>query len=162
MERKLQRVGIILLALTMILSAVSVGFAAEEAYMGEEELLENLLLPEDTTEDDQPMTRMIDIICSGDFTKNSSTRATATIACQCGEKAKSFTSTITLQVYSSSSGGYVNTSAAPAVQTVKDTRRISQRAVFKIAEGKKYRIKIVIKAVTDKGTTTETFYRNMQ
>ena len=67
MERKLQRVGIILLALTMILSAVSVGFAAEEAYMGEEELLENMLLPEDTTEDDQPMTRMIDIICSGDF-----------------------------------------------------------------------------------------------
>ena len=35
MERKLQRVGIILLALTMILSAVSVGFAAEEAYMVE-------------------------------------------------------------------------------------------------------------------------------
>lgn len=159
MERKLQRVGIILLAVTMILSAVSVGFAAEGAYMGEEELLENILLPEDMTEDDQPMIRTIDIICSGDFTKNSSTRATATIACQCGEKAKSLTSTITLQMYSS--GGYVNTSAAPAVQTAKDIRRISQRAIFKIAEGKKYRIKIVIKAVTDKGTTTETFYRNM-
>ena len=161
MERKLQRAGIILLALTMILSATSLGFAAEEAYIGEEELLENILLPEDMTEDDQPMTRTIDIICSGDFTKNSSTRATATIACQCAEKTKSLTSTITLQVYSSSSGSYVNTSATPAVQTVKDTRRISQRAVFKIAEGKKYRIKIVIKAVTDKETTTETFYKNM-
>lgn len=161
MERKLKRAGIVLLALAMVLSAVSVGFAAEETYVSEEELLENILLSEDMTEDDYPLTRAVSIIYAGDFVKNSATKATAAITCRCGEQVRSLTSTITLQVYSSSSGSYGNTSVAPAVQTVKDARSISQKAVFKIVEGKKYRIKIVIKAITDKGTTTETFYRNM-
>lgn len=161
MERKLKRAGIVLLALAMVLSAVSVGFAAEETYVGEEELLENILLSEDMTEDDYPLTRTVGINGIVNFTKTSSTKANATVTCRCGEQVRILTSTITLQVYSSSSGGYGNTSAAPAVQTVKDARSISQKAVFKIAEGKKYRVKIVIKAVTDKESTTETFYRNM-
>ncbi len=161
MKRKLKRAGIILLTMTMILSVVSVGFAAEEAYMGEEELLENILLPENMLEDDYPLTRTVGINGIFDFTKTSSTKATATIKCRCDQEAKSLTSTITLQIYSSASGRYTNTSAAPAVQTVKNARKIGHQAVFKIAEGKKYRIKIVIEAVTDKGTTTETFYRNM-
>ena len=163
MERKLKRTGIIILTLSMVLSTFSMCFATAEAYEGEEELLENLLLPVDTIEDDYLATRGAHITGVGavDFTKTSSTKATATIKFRCSEEAKSLTSTITLQVYSSSSGSYVNTSAAPAVQTVKDTISIGQQAVFKIAEGKKYRIKIVIKVVTDKETMVETFYRNM-
>lgn len=161
MKEKLRRAGIALLVLSMVLSAVSMCFATDGECEGEEELLKNILLPTDMVEDEYPMTRAVNLVYSSDFTKTSSTGATATIKCRCSEKAKSLTSTMILQVYSSSSGGYVNTSAAPAVQTVKNSVKIGHQAVFKIAEGKKYRVKIVIKAITDKEPTTETFYRNM-
>lgn len=161
MKRKLRRMFIPLLALTLIFSTASMCSALEEVYEGEEELLENILLSEDMIEDGYPVTRSIGIMCTSSFIKTSSTRARAIIACECSMRVKSITSTMTLQVYSSSSKNYVNTSASPAVQTVKNSTRIGHEAVFKVADGKKYRIKIVIKALTDEEPTTETFYKNL-
>lgn len=161
MKRQLRKISIAVLIMTMILSMTSMCFASDEIYDGGEELLENILLPAEQVEDDYPLTRSVIISCTSNFAKDSSTKATATTNCRCSEMANSLTSTITLQVYSASADGYVNTSATPAVQTAKNTSRMAHRAVFKISEGKRYRIKVTIKATTDKAPTTTTYYQNM-
>lgn len=72
-----------------------------------------MMISGDATQEE--MTRAVSINGIVDFTKTLSKKATATITCRCSEQAKNLTSMITLQVYLLTSGGYINTSAAPAV-----------------------------------------------
>lgn len=68
-------------------------------------------------------------------------------------------SSITLQVYSS--GKYEDTPVRPALQHAKNVSTITHSAIFKIVGGKKYRIKITVKAVKKGTTTKETYYENL-
>ena len=160
MKKKFRKTAIIFTSLVLILAMTVVSFGAEEDYIGDEELLENILLPDETGENEYPLTRVADVQYLVSFAKSSTGRATAKVDYSCFEKVDTITSTITLQVYSS--GKYVNTSAASAVQSAHNTRSIGHTAVFKISEGKKYRIKMSCKVTVGQVTKTHTFYESLK
>lgn len=141
--------GILVLALIASTTAFSFANENEKPYDGEEMLLENVLL-----ENDDPFlpTRSVQMMCSLAFNRTTSTTAEAIVRVLADEVGDTFTSTITLQKLSSS-GSYVNTSAAPAVQILKNEDILNHKATFKIGSSNNYRIKVVIK-LKKNGTTT--------
>lgn len=120
-------------------------------------LLENVLL-----ENDDPFlaTRSVQMMCSLAFNRTTSTTAEAIVRVLADEVGDTFTSTITLQKLSSG-GSYVNTSAAPAVQILKNEDILNHKATFKIGSSNNYRIKVVIKLKKNGTTTSNTFYKKM-
>lgn len=160
MEKKFRKTTIIFMSLVLILAMTVTAFAAEEDYIGDEELLENILLLDETGETDYPTTRVADVQYLVSFAKSSTETATAKVDYSCFEKVDTITSAITLQVYSS--GKYVNASAASAVQSAHNTRWIGHKAVFKISKDKKYRIKMSCKVTVGSVTKTHTFYESLK
>lgn len=159
MKFQVKRLIIVFTMLAVLVSAFTVFAEAEDGDEsdGEEMLLENVLLDND----DAFLTiRSTQMMCSLAFTKKTSTTADAVVKMLADEIGDTVTSTITLQKLASS-GSYINTSAAAAVQTVKKTDTLVHRATFKISSNNDYRIKVVIKLTKGGTTTTNTFYKKM-
>lgn len=147
-----------LIILALLVSTTVFGFADENEEMNDgEELLENVLL-----ENNDPFwsTMSVQMMCSLAFNRKTSTTAEAIVRVLADAVGDTFTSTITLQKLSSS-GSYVNTSAAPAVQTLKNEDILNHKATFKIGSSNNYRIKVVVKLKKNGATTSNTFYKKM-
>lgn len=159
MKRILKRPLLCLVVIIVLMITTSASFANEFSTSDEEELTI------DTLQDFFPQNQInvygADVFYGIDFVKTSSTKATANVYATCVKRADVIISTITLQKYSSSKSEYIDTSAASATQTVKNTNTISHRATFKINDQSSYRIKVVLKVKIGGTTTTNTFYKKM-
>ncbi|MEA4923428.1 MAG: hypothetical protein VB031_08790 [Eubacteriaceae bacterium] len=92
------------------------------------------------------------------FVKSSATSAKASVSSKSNGAADKMKATLRLQVYSTSKGKYVNSSADPVSKTVSSAA-ISFSHAFKISPSKKYRIKITVSSTTGSQTFSKNYYK---
>lgn len=156
---KTKKIFIAFITLAAIISMTAFSFAAEGTYENEEALLENILTDEEAYYNQLPATKAVAMSVISAFTKRSSTKATAAIRYMFNGVVDTVDSSVILQVYSS--GKYVDTAVQPAQQRGRNISKITHTAVFKIVSGKKYRVKIEVKATKKGATTKEIYYENL-
>lgn len=155
---------ITLIAFTMIFSTTAVSFASVSGKPAElefqEELLENILLPDDTIVEDESDCEMVlydnsAIECSATFKKSAGKGKATVQATRVGSK--KMTSKIQLQEISPATGKYINSSANAATLS-KNGITITHSATFSVSSSKKYRIKVTITANVNGTNVPTTVY----
>lgn len=160
---------VIAIVLVMLFSMTAVSFAdasgaGVEDENFQEELIENVLLPDDTVIEDQdepiiePYSSSSITLKAGFNRKPGKGHATVQASCVIATK---MTSTITLQEYSKAKGQYINSNVKSATLS-KAGVVIGHQAIFTLSSAKTYRIKITIKAKGSTRSYTKIDYRRLK
>lgn len=155
--------NITFISFTLILSTTTVSFGAVSgepiADDFQEELLETILLPDDTIVEDQSDCEMIPYDNSGITTaanfKKSAGTGKATVQATKYD-AKKMTSKIQLQELAPRTGEFINSSAKAATAS-KAGNSIAHTATFSLLSSKTYRVKITITASVGEKTFQKLF-----